>query len=191
MVHEGAARKDLAVPLHIPEVLNDTSRSVELLRSYFCPDSGRPYTGAYFERLSGGGDRADVADRFTADDIVAVSMLSVRVPAEAAVDLLASKVTQELLRQIPTKRDLVDAGPDLIDDGSAARQLWRHLNSHRGIGWVTAGKLLARKRPQLIPVYDELVKHTVHPATPARPAEHVWSRRGHLAVEGLRCDRLA
>lgn len=27
-----------------------------------------------------------------------------------------------------------------------------------GTGWVTAGKPLARKRPQLIPVYDEVVR---------------------------------
>jgi hypothetical protein len=27
-----------------------------------------------------------------------------------------------------------------------------------GVGWVTAGKLLARKRPSLIPVYDDVVR---------------------------------
>jgi hypothetical protein len=32
------------------------------------------------------------------------------------------------------------------------------LESQDGAGWVTAGKLLARKRPSLIPVYDNVVR---------------------------------
>jgi hypothetical protein len=32
------------------------------------------------------------------------------------------------------------------------------LESQDGVGWVTAGKLLARKRPSLIPVYDDVVR---------------------------------
>jgi hypothetical protein len=42
--------------------------------------------------------------------------------------------------------------------GSPARQAWDLLNAPHGMGWVTAGKLLARKRPRLIPVYDQVVR---------------------------------
>ncbi|MFF7382730.1 DUF6308 family protein [Streptomyces griseoluteus] len=37
-----------------------------------------------------------------------------------------------------------------------------------GIGWVTTGKLLARKRPRLLPVYDNVVKCVL-----GRP-RHFW-----------------
>jgi hypothetical protein len=39
------------------------------------------------------------------------------------------------------------------------------------IGWVTAGKLLARKRPKLVPVYDGVVKCAL--GNP--PKNHVWT----------------
>ncbi len=45
--------------------------------------------------------------------------------------------------------------------GSPADQLWHKLDQIHGIGWVTAGKLLARKRPRLIPVYDNVVRDVV------------------------------
>ena len=62
-------------------------RAVTDLRVYFGLDGGTPFSGAYFERLTGGGDRADAANRFTADDLVAVTMLSVSVPPGRAMDL--------------------------------------------------------------------------------------------------------
>jgi hypothetical protein len=56
-----------------------------------------------------------------------------------------------------------DAGDDLIGPGSPADQLWELLRSldegeDTGRQGVTAGKLLARKRPHLIPVYGSQVK---------------------------------
>ena len=45
---------------------------------------------------------------------------------------------------------------------SEPRRSVEHRNattlSEHGIGFVTAGKLMARKRPRLIPVYDDVVK---------------------------------
>jgi hypothetical protein len=37
------------------------------------------------------------------------------------------------------------------------------LNDVPGIGWVTANKLCARKRPLLLPVYDTVVKAALQP----------------------------
>lgn len=47
-----------------------------------------------------------------------------------------------------------------LADGSPADHCWRLLVSGDapGIGATIAGKLLARKRPQLIPVYDDVVR---------------------------------
>ena len=65
-----------------------------LLEAYFRRDEdARPcFTGANFERIGGGGDRLDVRERFTAEDIVAVTMLSVRVPAPVRPGSSAQRV---------------------------------------------------------------------------------------------------
>ncbi|MGA5324132.1 DUF6308 family protein [Streptomyces seoulensis] len=131
------------------------------LREYFGLDGGRPYTGARFECLGGGGDRVGVADVVTAEDLVAVQMLSVRVPAEAALELLEGepgRQLSELLRRIPADADMAEVDAAELDRDSAADQAWGRLLRVKGIGWVTAGKLLARKRPRLLPVYDNVVK---------------------------------
>lgn len=55
--------------------------------------------------------------------------------------------------------NLWDAGAErLVERGGPADSLWRLLEKQDGAGWVTAGKLLARKRPSLIPVYDNVVR---------------------------------
>jgi hypothetical protein len=64
-----------------------------------------PYEGGRFEFLDDGGDRADVCNRFTASDIVALKLLSVELPARIALDLLEGALAEEaasLLEQIPT-----------------------------------------------------------------------------------------
>lgn len=135
--------------------------AAERLRRYFGGATGSAFTGGSFERFAGGGDRPDVADRFTAEDIVAVSMLSVRIPGAAALEILKSRATQlnALLAEIPTGLDLwEDKAESEIATNSPAWKLWEELKGIPGSGWVTAGKLLARKRPRLIPVYDRVLR---------------------------------
>src|SRR3954454_18749960 len=45
------------------------------------------FSGGRFDLLAGGGDRSDVADVFTSDDIVAVSLLGARIPGAPALAL--------------------------------------------------------------------------------------------------------
>jgi hypothetical protein len=70
----------------IPDIFEEGGAAAGLLARYFGtgPADGSPFTGAFFERLDSGGDRLAVRDLFTAEDLVAVSMLSVDVPAPAA-----------------------------------------------------------------------------------------------------------
>ncbi|MGA5650098.1 DUF6308 family protein [Streptomyces seoulensis] len=92
---------------------------------------------------------------------MAVQMLSVRVPAEAALELLEGETGRslsELLRRIPVDVDMVHVDAAELDRGSVAHQAWKLLRTVDDIGWVKAGKLLARKRPRLLPVYDNVVK---------------------------------
>src|SRR3954463_13746933 len=115
--------------------------------------SGR-FTDGHFDRLAGGGDRTDVADTLTSDDIVAASLLRVRIPGAPALALLDdhNRTYGRLLHQIPVGVDLWRVDEADVGPGSPADELWRTLVRLPGINWVTAGKLLAPKRPRLIPV---------------------------------------
>ncbi|WP_127360468.1 DUF6308 family protein [Actinacidiphila soli] len=149
--------------LHIPPCLWDEACAAELLRRYWGqhPDGSPRYTGSRFERLAGGGDKPSVANRFTADDVMAVSTLSVTIRARAALRLVepaAEDCYSDLLEQLPTDVELVDADQDIIAKGGPAWQLWERLRETDDIGPVGAGKLLARKRPRLLPVYDSVIK---------------------------------
>lgn len=63
-----------------------------------------------------------------------------------------------LLSAIPRDIDMADAEADVLAEGSPADQAWHLLCAQHGVDWVIAGKLLARKRPRLLPVYDKVVR---------------------------------
>ncbi|MDX2826849.1 DUF6308 family protein [Streptomyces ipomoeae] len=148
-------------------VLLSAERVVDDLRRYFglgVPLGGVPFTGSRFEHLAGGGDRPEVADRITAEDLVAVQTLSVTVPAPVALDILEGRLgvrLSGLLQAIPRDIDMVDAEEDVVAYGSPADQAWSLLCEQYGVNWVIAGKILARKRPRLLPVYDRVVRCAV------------------------------
>lgn len=145
------------------------------LRTYFstaAPDSPLSYTGSRFDTLGGGGSRPDTRDRITAADLLAVQCLNVVVPAQVSPNLLEGHLgiqVSSLLRHIPANIELGETGArDHVLPRSPADQVWQLLKQQDGVGWVTAGKLMARKRPRLIPVWDHVVKCAMgHP-------ENVW-----------------
>ncbi|WP_256725998.1 DUF6308 family protein [Streptomyces sp. IMTB 2501] len=148
---------------------------VDDLRRYYgvgLPSGAVPFTGGRFEHLAGEGDRPEVADRFTAEDLVAVQTLSVTVPASVALDILEGRLGTQLsglLHAIPRDIDMVGAGADVLAEGSPADQAWHLLCAQYGVDWVIAGKLLARKRPRLLPVYDKVVRCAL-----GRPRPSFW-----------------
>jgi len=77
--------------LTLPAALNGDNHddAVMELREYFGlePGSEPPYTGAPFEPLRGGGDRGEVRHVIRAEDLVAVTLSSVDVPASAALQI--------------------------------------------------------------------------------------------------------
>ncbi len=178
--------------IDIPDELRDEGVAVGLVEAYFADDpaTGRAeYSGSYFERLGGGGGRPETAYQFTAEDLLAVSMLSVPVVRYYALHVLDFKARElsGLLARIPVDVTLADpeAG-DLIAGDGPAQKLWQVLRDikprprdRNRLGPVAAGKLLARKRPHLIPVYDSHVKEVLR-----RPAnDGSWWR-------DLRCQLL-
>lgn len=132
----------------------------ELLRVYFgLGDYRQRYTGAHFDVLGRPWYDPLTLDAITATDIVAVSCLSVDVPADASVAILgpdAPKLSR-LLRQIPADVDLWVAGDAEIGPDSASWRLWDTLRAYPGMGPTTTSKLIARKRPRLAPIYDDVV----------------------------------
>ncbi|MBV2353524.1 hypothetical protein KUM39_03985 [Streptomyces sp. J2-1] len=157
MPFDDAPAESLAARLHRLIGAEEAEKS---LRSYF-GIGGEAYTGSWFESLAGGGDRADTANVVTAEDLIAVQTLSVTVPVRVAVDLLEGdlgRLMSEQLARIPVGVDMADAAAAELAEGSAAHTAWTLLRSRPEVGWVIAGKLMARKRPRLLPVYDNVVK---------------------------------
>jgi hypothetical protein len=148
---------------HLPLALlddDDDQTALGLLRTYY----GQPVfgpgaaTGALFDGWDSTGNRAKDTNRFTADDLVAVTFLSVNIPPTAARDFFTDRADQltELLVALGPDRDLVDEVDPLTDDW-AGWQLMRALRAPHKMGSTKASKLLARKRPRLRPIYDSVI----------------------------------
>lgn len=127
------------------------------LRAYFAPGA---FSGALFERLADMSSPYEVSAR----DIVAVGSLGVNVPPRAA-DWLLSEGRPAL------GRHLLSIDPDASIRGdvdmsckSAAWQLWDLVRGLDGVGPTTASKLLAAKRPRLVPIWDRYVVEALRPA---------------------------
>ncbi|WP_010118939.1 DUF6308 family protein [Corynebacterium nuruki] len=161
--------------------------AVDHLVTYFADRAGHTgprFTGSLFTELGGGGDRPETAHSFTAEDLVAISTLSVDIAAEHALQLLgvvgipegeaATAISRgstgvrssrdvpidpvevsRLLAQLPTDVDLVDATDE---DLATADRLWREIR-RKGLGPTRVSKLMARKRPRLCPVIDRDVRN--------------------------------
>ncbi len=137
---------------------SDASAIRALQKYYFTPKEGPGFfTGSLFDSWDPSGWRARDRNRFTADDVVAVTLLSVSLPGEAAHDLLVARTDefQELLIDLGDDRDLVDI--DDLPEGWTGWDLMLALRSLPGVGPTTASKLLARKRPRLRPIWDSVV----------------------------------
>ena len=133
---------------HLEEA--DGSYAKSSLEAYFFKFA---FTGSSFETFIGNDP-----DNFTAEDIVAVSMLSVKIPPSASRWIL--KTGREDLSELLSKiePDLSIDHPDAgLTDGRDACNLREMLVSCWGVGPTTASKLLAAKRPSLFPIYDKHV----------------------------------
>jgi hypothetical protein len=97
-------------------------------------------------------------DKITADDLIAIKFLSVDAPKAAARDLLRERAQHfaALLIDLGGDRDLA------LETSSVQRPwpgwtLLDELKEIPGVGTTIATKLLARKRPKLVPIWDSVV----------------------------------
>ena len=144
--------------------------AVQQLRAYFAPlvlasteraSRLQGYTGGRWDTFDPSGTRAASADRFTCDDIVACSLLSVDIDGNAAMQLLTSPIFGELLAGIGPDQDFADLTSLEEPTFLAVRSLYAEIRKLPQVGETKATKLLARKRPRLVPIIDSVVRETV------------------------------
>lgn len=140
--------------------------AIHHLRTYFGPSGP---TGALFERLDRGGDAPGVAYHLTPADVLSLPLLSARVSGHAVRDLLSDPLygqVRDLLIHIPPSATITKpAGRALLGPGGPADHLWQTIRgagrdggSRSVFGSVKVSKLMARKRPHLVPIFDKLVR---------------------------------
>ncbi|BCN66641.1 hypothetical protein GS491_25160 [Rhodococcus hoagii] len=152
---------DMTIRLPKALVADDDGAAVEVLRRYFTEPlvkTGYLRSGARWDTWDSTGTRGRDTDTFTADDLVAVTMLSVDVSPDGAQILLRERVDEfgELLVAVGPDRDLADEADELTPESPVCR-LEAALWTVPSIGRTVASKLIARKRPRLFPIYDRVI----------------------------------
>jgi hypothetical protein len=123
------------------------------LAAYFYKEA---FTGSSYEKFF---DIRKHPDEFTAQDLVAVSMLSVTIPPRVAKWVLDEGKTElsELLKKIdPTDLSIKSEDVDLSKNSSPYK-LWKSIRDRRDMGETKTSKLIATKRPNLFPIFDRHV----------------------------------
>lgn len=146
--------------LHLMTHLEPVDQRIDDVRTYFKGDPGRRYTGRLFEQIGQVDGVVTNPNRFDADDMVAVTALSVEIPPESAAELIRDDGGEfsALLAGIPTAPIWEVKQADLAPETSDASLLWRRLRKLDGLGRVTTSKLMAHKRPHTIPVFDRVIE---------------------------------
>ncbi len=135
-------------------------RTPERLAHYYTPEAN--FTGATFV-----GDPQRNPATLEYDDLLAVTLLDVKVPPRTVRALMEEGQTRdrvhELLdpQRLPVDARLEDVTPEIL---AAMVELYEFLRGlvpptrdRYEVNWATAAKICARKRPHLFPVRDEVV----------------------------------
>lgn len=110
------------------------------------------FAGRLFDELPGNRDSL-----FTVGDLAAASLLDVRFGPHAVLELLERPECNRLLSDIPSDVPLWETREAQLDGNSATGRLWDRLTGIPGVSTTRASKLLARKRPHLMPILDSVV----------------------------------
>lgn len=160
--------------MNIPEPLqsDDLTEAISLVGAYYAArfddfptrsDNPPYFSGAFFDDCSPDPTNDNV---FTVPDVAALPMLSIPLRRFRTAEVLYYRREQlsELLAEIGPDRELAKEPGPLPDDWPA-RKLEQALRDIKGVGKVTATKLIARKRPKLFPIFDNVVKASLAPET--------------------------
>ena len=167
---------------HFAETLHDLvtgqagAVAEKAFTEYFATDKGG-FTGSQFEYMTG----RDTPNAITARDIVAISMLSAKVPPRLARWILGDEGRAKvgiLLEQVPTNVMIYQPDAEaLLAPGGPLWELWDLLKTGswpslrdggNGLGGKTRrSKLMHAKRPHLVLIYDSVVENLL-------PSENHW-----------------
>lgn len=123
------------------------------------------YTGAFFHELTYGGPSHP--DRFDISDVASLSLLSVTLNGRMAKQLTEdSEYTEKLAEELAREpdRDLGDLTFEeakTLNTKAGLDSAWDRIKKVAGVGSTRTSKLLARKRPRLIPIWDSVIKRVL------------------------------
>lgn len=149
-----------------------------------------PLIGRRFDHL---GIPDEYPDEITAADLVAVSFLSVSIPPRGAWDILnrRSQAMTQVLQRIPRDMSIEDEACTLGLYGSdgVLQEMWNLLRRDPDgalweMGPAKVSKLMARKRPALVPIQDSVVVSELGAADITYWG--MWWQAMHLEVGGRR-----
>lgn len=186
---------------------NNEPRAITVLHAYYArttnPKDG--YTGGQWDTFDPSRNREHSPNVFTPDDLVACSLLGTPIGGSACLQLLDPAAPfGALLTRIGPDQDFTSLHTLTGEPFGSVRDLYRALQDLPGVGGTRATKLLARKRPRLVPIVDSVIKEHIFGSGPshwtplhsALTADHhaLWKRlltlhqRAGLAeaVSGLR-----
>lgn len=153
----------------------DPEKGKQLAAQYFEESSSFPgtgtFTGSHFESFAGA---PNPVNEVTEADLLAVQTLAVTVSSRAALGILetyAQRISELLSNIDPTLKleEVRDEGDfeAVLGKNSSAQALWDLLRRNNpeakrwNLGATTASKIMARKRPHLIPIDDSVVTRVI------------------------------
>jgi hypothetical protein len=145
-------------------IANNKALATRYLAEYFDrsePDGG--FTGRWFEHFSALSDELHL----DANDVAAAATLSVPLDGSTVRSLFErAEELNGFLAAAPSRdAKLWDVDEADLADGAPLAKAYDLLRNTPGIGYVTASKLLACKRPHLVPIRDTVVEQLLGAGT--------------------------
>ena len=142
-------------------------KAAELVEAFYDPAAPKKKYGVESDFIGNAFTEMGKSDpnSFEAADILAVHLMGMSFTPTATSALLEPGSERDGISELLSRIPDVDIWSERANF-TAANKLWSILceerkTVYRGIAWVTAGKLLARKRPGLIPIVDKVVTDLV------------------------------
>lgn len=147
----------------------NSDEAVVLLQGYYAGvlETGMGFEGGWWDGFDPSGTRNLSASTFTADDLLSASLLSADIHPTALLHILGERAEglSSALQTLGGDRDLGSLSAHEVKDLEMNSTIWRELRAIPFIGPTRASKLIARKRPNLIPIYDNIVGEAVYGGT--------------------------
>lgn len=155
----------------------------------------KPYlvneAGTYAYPFYDGFRTNDDPDVLCDGDLLAPVLLNVSMKIVSFGDLkTVSGIIEEALGQLPKDLDLTDAGDDVLPQIGACFAALDSDKKPRNVQGTTLAKILHRKRPQLLPIYDRNVWNVYVGGDGPIPQENgrTWERFMTLLASAIRDD---